>query len=102
VAEQAIAPPTGPLGRTSFLNFAAMCAPRFYDGLPACAGEARTTTVAARACRPTPPIDKSDAEKKSGTGIEREPDAERLLARGAFRSFQLLGNFRCGGLLFCQ
>jgi len=70
--------------------------------LPACVGEARTTTVAARVCRPTPPIDKSDAEKKSGTGIEREPDAERLLARGAFRPFQLLGNFGRGGPLFGQ
>jgi len=28
---------------------------------------------------------------KSGAGIEGEPDAERLLARSAFRSFQLLG-----------
>jgi hypothetical protein len=40
--------------------------------------------------------------EKSGTGIERQPDAERFLTRGAFRPFQLLGNFRRGGLLFRQ
>lgn len=34
----------------------------------------------------------------SGTGIERQPDAEGLLAGSAFRAFQLLGDFRCRSL----
>jgi hypothetical protein len=36
----------------------------------------------------------------SGTGIEREPDAKRLLTRGAFRPFQLFGDTRSRGLPF--
>jgi hypothetical protein len=36
----------------------------------------------------------------SGTGIERQSNTERLLPRRAFRSLQLLGNFRCWRLPF--
>src|SRR5262249_12431198 len=36
---------------------------------------------------------------KSGTRVEREPDAESLLPSGAFGSPQLLRNLRCPGFL---
>jgi hypothetical protein len=35
---------------------------------------------------------KSVTGKRSGTGIEREPDTERLLPRGPFGSFQFFGD----------
>jgi hypothetical protein len=41
----------------------------------------------------------SMCSEKSGTGVEREPDAESLLARGAFGSPQLLRNLGRSGLL---
>jgi hypothetical protein len=40
--------------------------------------------------------------KKSGTGIERQSDAERLLPGGALGSSQSLGDFRRSGFLFRQ
>src|ERR1700722_7676289 len=39
------------------------------------------------------------AAESLGTGVERQPDAERLLTRCAFSPLQLLCNLRCGGFL---
>lgn len=64
----------------------------------------RTGKPPRRACTQTRTIVPSNVSllKKSGTGIERQPDAECLLARSALCSTQSLGNLRGGGFLFRQ
>ena len=50
---------------------------------------------------PAPP-NACEAVDLSGTGVERQPDAEGLLARCAFGSLQFLGNLRRRRFLSCH
>ncbi len=48
------------------------------------------------------PVSQTLLLRKSGTGVEGQPDAERLLPRRALGPLQLFGYFRRGGFLFRQ